>query len=63
MDGQFEGRSAERQKMLNLLGIILTMAVLIYRGMQFYHWWTIGWDMKSYNPYMPMLDFLSSKPN
>lgn len=48
-----------RKKILNIIGIIMLLAVLVYRGMQFYHWWTIGWDMKSYNPYMPMADFLA----
>ena len=51
-------RTVERQKFLSKLGIIMLVGVLIYRGMQFWHWYTIGLDMQSYNPYMPPVDFL-----
>lgn len=48
-----------RRKVLLIIGTIMLAAVLTYRGLQFYHWWQIGFDMRSYNPYMPIVDFLA----
>lgn len=51
-------RTAERQKMLNKIGLGIIIASLMVRGLQFYHWYNIGFDMKSYNPYVPIFEFL-----